>query len=125
MTRELTPSPIIQSISLYYFIVTLSVDGLVQSFHKGLSEGLRCSLNQPTCASREKYTILLVAKGFIAFFQRRRAGEKQNVDPWSNTATCRPQKPERHKAERKSILSGGFSRRGLDSVDAEVEGECP
>ena len=65
-----------------------------------------------------------MAKGFVAFFQRRRAGEKQNVDTWSNTATWRSQKPERHKAERKSILSVGFSRRGLDSVDAEVEGDA-
>ena len=63
-----------QYISLYYFIVILSVNGFVQSFHKGLSEGLRCSLNQPTLASREKYTALLVGKGFVAFFSVAKGG---------------------------------------------------
>ena len=75
------------------------------------------------CKQRKIYN-KFPAKGFIAFFQRRRAGEKQNSDIWSNTAACRPKKPKRHKDERKSILSVGFSRRGLESVDAEVEGDA-
>ena len=43
---------------------------------------------------------------------------------WSNTATCRPQKPKRRKPGRKFIVSAGFSRRGLDSVDAKVKGDA-
>jgi hypothetical protein len=73
-TRELTPAPIIQYISLYYFIVILSVSGFVQNFHKGLSEWLSCSLKQPTPASGEKYRTLLVAKGFVAFFSMAKGG---------------------------------------------------
>ena len=49
-----TPSTIIQHTSLYCFIVILSVSGSGQSSHNGLSEGLRCSLNQATGTSGGK-----------------------------------------------------------------------
>ena len=91
-----------------------------QSFHKRPSEGLRCSLKQPSSAGKEKYTLLLVSKGLVAFFQRRRAGEKRDGATWRNTATCRPQKPKRQQPGRKSIVFVGFAHRGLHTVDAEV-----
>ena len=49
-----TPSTTIHYVSLYYFIVILSVSGSGQSSHNGLSEGLRCSLNQATGTSGGK-----------------------------------------------------------------------
>ena len=76
------------------------------------------------CKQRKKYTTSCGKTLPPVFFNGKGRGEKRNGDTWCNTATCRPQKPERHKAERKSILSVGFSRRGLDSVDAEVEGDA-
>lgn len=73
-----TPSTIIQCISLYYFIVILRVNGFGQSFHKGLTEVFRCSLNQAKGSSEERNPALIAAKGFQTFFQERRAGEKQD-----------------------------------------------
>ena len=119
-----------QYISLCYFIVILSVNGSGESSHNGLSEGLRCSLNQPTGTSggkTTKYQPLLAAKGFLSLHESAK-GRGKKTGPatlWSNTATCRPQKPKRRKPGRKVIVPAGFSRRGLDGVDAKSSGRCP
>jgi len=44
----------IHYVSLYYVVGFLSVSASGESSHNGLSEGLRCSLNQPTGTSGGK-----------------------------------------------------------------------
>ena len=67
----------------------------------------------------------LVGKGFLSFLLKRdSAGKTGPATLWSNTAPCCPQKPKRRKPGRKVIVSAGFSRKGLDSVDAKVKGDA-
>ena len=64
-------------------------------------------------------------KASCHFMKAPRAEDKTGpATLWSNTATCRPQKPKRRKPGRKVIVPAGLSRRGLDGVDAKVKGDA-
>ena len=57
----------------------------------------------------------------LILLKRKSGGKTSPATLWSSTATCRPQKPKRRKPGRKFIVSAGFSRRGLNSVDGKVK----
>ena len=102
------PSTTIHYVSLYYFIVILSVNGFVQSFHKGLSEGLRCSLNQPTGASREKYTTLFLQKASLRFFNGEGRGRNRMSILGATLPPAGYRNPNAASPEENSSFRPGF-----------------
>ena len=82
------------------------------------------SANRPKRRKTKQNQPPLVGKGFLSFLLKRdSAGKTGPATLWSNTAPCRPQKQNAASPEEKSV-SAGFSRRGLDSVDAKVKGDA-
>lgn len=118
------PSTIIQYISVYYFIVILSVNGFGQSFHKGLTEVFRCSLNQQRAQVKKEIRHLSQQKASGRFFKSK--GRGRNSTSSSAERHCHLETAETKllAPRRTSFLSARFSGRGLDNVEAKLKGDA-